>query len=123
MEELFTSKRRFQIWFFTTSHSILLLRSTKSNQVNTRLDVVFKATAFMNLPTILNGLTIALDTDRTCLPVSNKSSWTDRNVYKLSGDNFIGCIVADSVFWKEDDKEFFEPSELLSDMGSFTLPI
>ena len=46
--EIINSKRMFQIWSFVVSHTELLLRSTKSPDHRTRIDVFFKGVGELN---------------------------------------------------------------------------
>ena len=50
------SNRQFQIWSYKVSHAQLLLRSTKSKNDPTRIDLLFKNVAIINMPTLLNGV-------------------------------------------------------------------
>lgn len=51
-------QRAFRIWLYTVGHQTLLLRSMKTERIPTRVDVLFKPVAWMNLPTGLNGLIV-----------------------------------------------------------------
>jgi hypothetical protein len=48
--------RLFQMWLFTVGMTRLLLRSTKSEEHPTRIDVLFQGVQFIGLPTRLDGL-------------------------------------------------------------------
>ena len=50
--------RQFQIWSYKVSHAQLLLRSTKSENNPTRIDLLFKNVAIINIPTLLNDVRI-----------------------------------------------------------------
>lgn len=54
----FESERPFQMWRYSVGHSMLLLRSTKDEQHDTRVDVLFKRVERLDLPTVCQGLTI-----------------------------------------------------------------
>jgi hypothetical protein len=53
-----TFQRRFQIWIYSVSHGQMLLRSTRSDGLDTSVDVLFKDIAALQLPTAFDGLLI-----------------------------------------------------------------
>lgn len=114
-DAIIDSKRSFQLWGYTVSHRELLLRSTKSADYPTRIDVFFKGVKEFHLPTSFKGLSIAhasLDELRT-LP-SHRGGWaesgSDLKFFKIGGADFVGYVVALVVFCHEDDGEYCEPS-------------
>ena len=61
--EIINSKRFFQLWSYSVSHSELLFRSAKSIEYPTRIDVFFKGVKEIHLPTTSNGLSITEASD------------------------------------------------------------
>ena len=115
MEELVTFRRRFQVWSYTVSHKQLLLRSTKSAGVSTRIDVLFKNVMGIHLPTLVDEVTIAV-LDKEEVPVAIRLGahhLTSTNVYTVQGPNYDGYVIAGSVTWVEDSLEFDDPSGLV----------
>lgn len=113
MEPLFTFDRRFQIWAYVVSHAQLLLRSNKSNEYLTRVEILFKGVQMIDLPTQFKGLDIR--------EVSDMEAWQRRgnrasnlpNVYKLfqvAGADFSGAVIASAIFCHEDRGEYCDPS-------------
>src|SRR5262249_48013426 len=113
-------QRRFQVWLYSVSHGQLLLRSTKSDEIPTRIDVLFNDVAALELPTLFDGLSIteaALD-EAQSLNVQ-LGSWPihRRKVFVLRGTNYLGYVIAGAVSWHEDegshyDESFFQKSFL-----------
>ncbi len=106
--------RKFQIWRYTVSHGQLLIRSTKSDSVSTRVDVLFKGVLSINLPTLFNGLTVEeLRSAEAGDPKISLGAWNPLNmqVYEVSGSNYRGYVVAAAVFWAEDSGEYYSPSQ------------
>lgn len=61
MNDFFNSKRFFQIWIYTVSHSILLIRSinNKDRELDGfNIDIEFWGVGYIDLPDILNGVNI-----------------------------------------------------------------
>src|SRR5437870_2674387 len=112
--EIISSERRFQIWKYTVGHSQLLLRSTKSAECPTRIDVFFKGVKEFHLPTSFTGLSIteASETDvlQLCSLRESLSSGKDVKVYKVQGADFLGYITALIAVCHEDEGEYDDPS-------------
>jgi hypothetical protein len=50
--------RMVQVWSYTASHGQLLLRATKDRDNPTRVDVLFKGVGAMQLPSVMQSLTV-----------------------------------------------------------------
>jgi len=110
-------ERRFQVWHYTVGHSRLLLRSPKTETLQTRVDVLFKNVAAINLPTLMDGITVELANEDTAQAIAGRSgSWSlgDRKVFIIRGNNYEGFVVAGSMVQAEDTLEYDAPSPLLS---------
>ncbi len=58
MNNIFDSNRIFQIWIYTVSHAVLILRSvnnSESEMSGYNIDVEFWGVGYLDLPDILNG--------------------------------------------------------------------
>jgi hypothetical protein len=107
-------QRRFQIWQYTTSHGQLLLRSPKSQDAPSRIDVAFKNVAGISLPTVFDGLEIfKSESDAEMPTILGVLSMQDRSIFRVQGVGFTGYIVAGTILWNEDSGEYYEPSPLL----------
>lgn len=93
LEVILESPRKFRVWKYTVSHSMLLLRSIKTHDLPTRIDVLFVDVEHVDIPTNMDGLTI---------------SGTGR--YLLSGRDWHGSVIALCCRVSEDDGEYVDPS-------------
>lgn len=91
----------------------MLLRSNRSNEVPTRVDVLFKGIMALKLPTSFDGLSITevaySEAIKLGIPVGCDEV-TDRRIFVISGDDFVGYIVAANVFWHEDEGAYYDES-------------
>jgi|ERR1700722_9943333 len=114
MTEIINLQRRFQIWAYSVGHSLLLLRSNKSSEFSTRVEILFSGVAALKLPTTFEGLSIieVSGQDETAgLDLElGYGSLTAKRVFVLRGSNFTGHVVASALFSHEDDKEHFDRS-------------
>ena len=114
-------QRNFQVWLYSVSHGQLLLRSNRTEDFstpidvvfNTRIDVLFKNVAAMALPTLFDGPSVA-ETATDEAPDLNiqLGAWPiqNRKVFAIWGANFSGYVVAGAVFWREDEGHHFNKS-------------
>ena len=112
--KVLNSDRKFQVWRYTVGHSQLLLRSTKSANCSTRIDVLFKGVSEFHLPASFVGLSItdASDSEVRILCTLRKSPSFEKDVkvFKLQGEDFLGYVAASAVFCHEDEGEYYDPS-------------
>ena len=52
----FVSERRFCLWDCNISHKQLLLRSPRTPEIATNIDIVLWGVEFLQLPTVLDGV-------------------------------------------------------------------
>ena len=100
--------RKFQVWQYSVSHGQLLLRSTKSQEHQTQVDILFKDVIMMQLPTLFRDLAIwEISTDEfNSLELSTGLYTTDGlRCFRLEGDNWQGVVVAGTIAWTEDQSE------------------
>ena len=50
------SDRRFQVWEYQMSHGMLLVRSSRSPEQATNIDLLFVGVEYMDLPSSMDGL-------------------------------------------------------------------
>lgn len=114
---IFESDRRFSIHSYTWGHGMLLFRSGKTNDLKTRIDVVFTDVRAMDVRAWTDGLTIE-KTDAKQLEGyrSNPAEMIEIGniVYLVSGVGWQGFIVGGGCFFKEDELNINDPSGLLS---------
>ena len=105
--------RKFQVWLYSVSHGQLLLRSNRSEEFSTRIDILFKDVAAMALPTLFDGVSVA-ETAKDAAHELNiqLGAWSiqNRKVFAIWGANFSGYVVAGAVFWHEDEGYHFDES-------------
>lgn len=108
------SDRKFQIWKYTVGHRQLLLRSTKSPDFPTRIDVFFKGVVQFHLPTLFTGLFIAEGSEdeigKLCTLRESPSFKEDVRIFTVKGVDFLGYVAALVVATHEDEGEYHEPS-------------
>jgi hypothetical protein len=119
-QDLFDRRERvFQLWAYTVGMSRLLLRSTKSDTFQTRVEVMFQNVKAIQLPTVLEGLVVAeadrdlaqrieVETGLTCDEGSR--------FFGLRTSHGTGYVVAGAMVSDEDEGEYFEPSKLWPDV-------
>jgi hypothetical protein len=113
----FSSERRFQVFSFTISHGQLLLRSGKTNTHRTRLNILFKDVRAVELRMWFDSLSIeevepSLLKDLPAHPTELIESGNRCFVLKSLG--WQGYIVGATVFYHEDELNFWDPTPLLS---------
>lgn len=107
--------RTFQLWSYTVGHSRLLLRSTKSEQRGTRVDILFKNVANINLPTVIEDLNVEradAATTRALARSLGSADLGERQVFLVRGRNCDGYVVAGALVHREDEGEYDEASAL-----------
>jgi len=108
--------REFKVLTFMTSHGQLLLRSHKSANCGTRVDILFKDVYAFHLGTALLGLSI-VETSKEELTKQfgdlNALEATQVKWFLLQTSTWSGFVHAGCVAWKEDTGEFHEASQLL----------
>jgi hypothetical protein len=109
----FESDRHFQLWIYSVSHSQLLLRSNRSSEEATRIDVLFKDVAAIELPTSFDGLSIAMasgdETSELRIQLGTRPI-LDQKTFIVRGRGFVGYVVASVLFWHQDEGHHFDES-------------
>ena len=94
-------------------HAQLLLRSPKTADLPTRIDVLFKNVGAIHLPTNLSSLSIleASGGEDLGSRVEFGAAVTpSRRVFLVRGSDFGGYVIAGAVASHEDSGEYHDPS-------------
>lgn len=94
---LFDSIRIFQIWIYTVSHSILILRSTNDEDEEAKgynIDIEFWGIAYMELPNLFRGIKIQKLVDSIPQKLDKFKSDVGYNVFQITTDDAHYYVVA-----------------------------
>ena len=110
MHELVSWNRKFQVWHYSVSHSVLLLRSFQPQVHETRIDVAFPAVALMHLRPSYQELRITRLDDDECSEFMQQ-----RDINPAHGTLFLlnggeGYVQAADCQWHEDYGDHHAPS-------------
>jgi len=108
--------RSFSLHLYTIGHGLLLLRSGKTTELVTRVDIAFYDVRWMVLPNRLNGLRIEKgQISDIPLPLTEmiKKEAHFMSVYRLSSEGVMHYLLADAVRVMEDEKDYMDNSPLL----------
>lgn len=105
--------RMFQMWRYDVGHGQLLFRSTKSPEHPTRVDVLFKNVAGIQMPAVFNGM-IVHSTNGAPPFELGKLGCSGRKLFEITGEGMLGYIVAGIVVSHEDEGSHRDPSPLLT---------
>jgi len=114
-EALRFPERDFQVWCYGVSHGQLLLRSVKSPNHSTRVDVLFTELVAVHIPMAFHGLTIREMSGKERLGLRiqlGSRTLHEQKTFLIQGSNFEGYVVAAALFWQEDEGEYFDPTEI-----------
>ena len=103
----------FQLWAYTVGHGRLLLRSTKSTDRQTQIDILFKDVAAVHLPATLRNPTISAEqaTRGKLEELGFAEAPSDgRTLYTIEADAVSGYVLARNMVSDETDREYYEPS-------------
>jgi hypothetical protein len=88
----FTSDRTFKLWDYRVSHEQMLLRSPRTPQIETNIDVVFWGVEWIELPTVLAGVGLmAPDADEAAAITRRHKGVEDGSLYCIAsgGDRYF----------------------------------
>lgn len=110
-------ERRFQLWDYTVGMARLLLRSTKNETFTTRIDVLFQNVKAMQLPTSLDGLVVTEADDELAKRIASETGILreESHFFAIETARGVGYVVAGVMVSREDEGEYFDPSELWPD--------
>jgi hypothetical protein len=114
----FNSERKFVVFSYGLSHGPLLLRSGKTDQHQTRIEVLIKDVRALEIRSWFEGIEIS-QVDRNYLRdfPSNPIEMMEigLQVYALTGRGWNGFVVGGNLYLHEDDADFMAPSSLMSE--------
>lgn len=111
-----TFKRPFVVFSYSVSHGLLLLRSARSREFSTRIDILFQDVRAIECRTEFPDLTIEEVSADFLNGVRSKAKEViepGHRVYSLKSGDWIGFVVGGIVSHCQDEAEFFSPSNLL----------
>jgi hypothetical protein len=115
---LFDSNRTFQLWAYSPSKDRLLLRSNRSSETLTTLDVLFWLVSGVCLPSLMHGLRVSVGIEIAAAKDLNLDLQDGLTKSMLvEGRSFRGFVVAHSVSSFEDERSFEQPSNLMQGPG------
>jgi hypothetical protein len=111
MREISNWGREFQVWQYSVSHSILLLRSFHPQNYSTRIDIAFPGVELMHVNSSYDSLRLSE------LTASEASEFMlSRGIEQLRGTLFLlnegeGYVQASSCHWHEDNGDHHTASK------------
>jgi hypothetical protein len=105
--------RLFQIWTYVVSHSQLLLRSVKTQEAKSRIDILFKNVGLVCLTASLDNIAVEQVSPSVVGLTGTEPFLKGRTVFQVKSSNYTGYVVAGAVACHEDQGEYHEPSSLL----------
>lgn len=105
--------REFQVWRYGVSHGQLLLRAPGTSENATRIDVGFMSVEYIQLPTLLPSLRVAMGTpDDLPVGLARAIDLPRLQVFLVTAGDLTGCIVAGSGRWAEDQQGYSAESTI-----------
>ncbi|MFD0023584.1 hypothetical protein [Streptomyces sp. NPDC058382] len=103
-------EREFQVWHYSVSHSMLLLRSVGVEGSETRIDVLFASVELMHLRTFFERLEIseAIESNKKGI-LGDADSELAGNLYVINGGPTY--VLAGRCAWHEDFGDHHAPSK------------
>jgi hypothetical protein len=114
--EILRFEGSFAVWSYTIGHGRLLIRRTKSSAHPHRIDILFKDSGWICLPSSLDDLTIQevpIDDAAELFAKAGRVRTNDRKMFKVTGMGQQGYVLAGAVTWAEDEGEYNDPSSLI----------
>lgn len=104
--------RVFKVWDFHITHSRLLLRSPRDKQHEQNIDVIFYGVAYIEMPTLLNGIELEqptkADLEKMESVLGREVPQDEVHVLSSQGGRFV--LVAISKKITANDLDIFESS-------------
>lgn len=107
-------ERVFQMWGFTVSMGRLLLRSAKSQDFSTRIDVLFQDVKAVSLPALLDGLVVSVAGPEEEARVAAETGLrlgAGAKCFLVESAGIHGFVIAAVAVEDEDEGEYFEASK------------
>ncbi|MHB8414482.1 MAG: hypothetical protein ACYDB1_03725 [Acidiferrobacteraceae bacterium] len=95
------------------NHGQLLPRSTKTSELQTRVDLLFKNVGLLHLLTLCKELVVnEVQAEQIDMEPVGGEVLSGRKTCQLVSDNFTGYVVAGTFLMHEDQSEYHDPSAL-----------
>lgn len=109
MKTSFTS-RTFQTWEFSVSHGQLLIRSPKSSDCPTNIDLIFAGVKYMDLPRILRGVEVDEPNaaDASIIRERLDKQGTSDRIFVIKSNNRRYYVVAAALQIAENEFDIFD---------------
>lgn len=117
----FKSDRKFSVFSYGISHGPLLIRSGKTDQHQSRIDILVNDVRAVDIRSWFEGIEIsevAQDYLRDFPSNPIEMMEIGLRAYKLAGRGWKGFVVGGSLSIHEDEAEFMAPSALLPEFGT-----
>ena len=111
----FSSPRSFRLWSYRVGQGLLLLRSVKSAEDTTRIDVLLKSVTAMKLPQSFGTLLVrdpSAEEDAQIRASLGTLANAKQQVFVVEGGPFTGWVLASAVVHAEDEGSWLDPSSL-----------
>ena len=115
-KDVISFKGSFAVWSYTIGHGRLLIRRVKSSSDPHRIDILFKDSGWICLPSSLDDLSIQevpVDEPAELFAKAGRVRTNDRKMFKVTGTDQQGYVLAGAVTWAEDEGEYNDPSSLI----------
>jgi hypothetical protein len=109
----FASDRKFSVFNYLIGHGLLLLRSGKTDEHPTRIDILITDVRAMEIRSWFTGIEIAgADEQYLAGFQSNPVEMVEigHRIYALNGNGWRGFVVGGACFVHEDELDFMAPS-------------
>ena len=111
----YKSNRTFVLFSYNASHGLLLLRSRKTNQYPTRIDILIQDVRAMELRSWFDGIEIeevgvSCLSDRHAKPTDMAEA--GNRAYSVKGENWNGYIIGGLARSHEDEQDYMDASAL-----------
>jgi len=125
---IFESKRRFQVWNWTVSHSQLLLRSNPVLDGDTRIELLFKPVLAVCVPQVIDGIRVAVADRHAGAATLLGSAVPSRGAVFTLGEGLF--VVAGSIHGRQDHLDFsaqtmftgWAPADSVTELFSYVAP-
>ncbi len=107
MSIIFNFPGVFTIWKYNVSHGVLILRSNKSEIRDTRVEIMFKGTRYIQLPSFFKGIEVREFVNERL--TFNEDYFIGGNLlYEINFKGGNGYVIAGICCFSEDDLEHYD---------------
>lgn len=109
--------RFFQLWYYTVSHRMMLLRSVGNTDV-CNLDICFGDVEYVELPSAIDKIELLETTQQDIDYITQRIGNTDKKITVLKSENNKYYVVSSFLKITENNLGRFElPFDIASDMS------